>query len=775
VTWTPVMSEVTVESFVQTLAHPLTPAQVFEWPPDLFATTSAILRITGAYRHVVSPPEGQQWPPELHGRWADDDWTRATSAVAGEWLDAIADAEPLNLPEWMAELKSHLESTWSQTTIEQLREIEFHGHAWPLCRTVLSLHAIADSACVGFGTPVAPRRHPLVSFLADHLLSTYGSLSRLPKSKGIVLPKMRTPQSGLTLRATSLYVTWHQTEVEAVWRSTPWVNAEENTLNVMILPWPTDVQPNAFRRNDHPLGKRSLGPNRYFTYEPSTPLDVDRVVDLIRDSTPLASRIHLLVLPEMAMSHADLRALQLKLAEQLTPDRIPLIIAGLRNWETASSDRRRSSEPGCNSVVLSMYFADKWYDLRQNKHHRWKLDRRQVQQYTIGGVLASDRSWWEDVPIPPRKLSILAPTGWLALCPLICEDLAQLEPVSELIRGIGPTLLVALLLDGPQLPSRWSARYASVMADDPGTSVLTVTSVGMASRARPLNMTSEAVGRLGGKPDKATTVALWRDAATGFRELVLNPEDDGLIVTLSANWHEEISADGRSDGGAAATFILGGVQPVRAVATPPNVGGATTRTKVMQGDQEDLYELTTFAQLVDAALDAPAATITSILNVARDESDSVSSGLPTEVQAVVALIRVAETRWRTTRVSEREFAAAVDYFEEFVTHLLPPVTPKDPSRTSRNTSDVIRHIQRWEHIVLFAEERIAALDASPDTVRRRRTTLAVLHNVLWAVHNRLEHMRRCGDLTRQGAALGGRIQVLLSRKWTFEPTDDSGS
>ena len=43
-----------------------------------------------------------------------------------------------------------------------------------------------------------------------------------------------------------------------------------------------------------------------------------------------------------------------------------------------------------------------------------------------------------------------------------------MDEVAELIRDVGPTLVVTILLDGPQLATRWTARYAGVLADDPG-------------------------------------------------------------------------------------------------------------------------------------------------------------------------------------------------------------------------------------------------------------------------------------------------------------------
>jgi hypothetical protein len=58
------------------------------------------------------------------------------------------------------------------------------------------------------------------------------------------------------------------------------------------------------------------------------------------------------------------------------------------------------------------------------------------------------------------------------------EDLARPDPVGDLVRSVGPNLVIALLMDGPQLRARWSGRYAMSLADDPGSFVLSVTSLG---------------------------------------------------------------------------------------------------------------------------------------------------------------------------------------------------------------------------------------------------------------------------------------------------------
>ena len=160
--------------------------------------------------------------------------------------------------------------------------------------------------------------------------------------------------------------------------------------------------------------------------------------------------------------------------------------------------------------------------LDQHKHHRWCLDSSQINQYQLGFALHPGRRWWEDIAVQPRQLLFVTANDWLTLCPLVCEDLARVEPISKVIRNVGPTLLVALLQDGPQLGSRWPARYATVLAEDPGSSVLTLTSLGMCARS------------VGGGDEPSRTVALWKDRRR-VRELALADGADGMILSICAN------------------------------------------------------------------------------------------------------------------------------------------------------------------------------------------------------------------------------------------------
>jgi hypothetical protein len=116
------------------------------------------------------------------------------------------------------------------------------------------------------------------------------------------------------------------------------------------------------------------------------------------------------------------------------------------------------------------------------------------------------------------------------------RGLARQDP-ADLIRAVGPNLLIALLMDGPQLRGRWPSRYASVLAEDPGTSVLTLTSLGMAERSRPI---ARETGRRG---DPIRSIALWRDAASGEREIILDSGHNACVLNLICRTETEFSAD----------------------------------------------------------------------------------------------------------------------------------------------------------------------------------------------------------------------------------------
>jgi hypothetical protein len=167
----------------------------------------------------------------------------------------------------------------------------------------------------------------------------------------------------------------------------------------------------------------------------------------------------------------------------------------------------------------------------------------------------------------------------------VCEDLAQIDDVAEVIRSVGPTVVFTPLLDGPQLTSRWSARYASVLADDPGSTILTLTSFGMVQRSRPH-------GR-----DVAPVVALCKDPIRGTREIVLEHGAHGILLTVCGDYVSRRSADGRWPVDNVTHYFDVAVHQVRAASAGSSVSNSPSEPRAPRLlETEDLTVLTGWAQ-----------------------------------------------------------------------------------------------------------------------------------------------------------------------------------
>jgi hypothetical protein len=585
----PPADDLTLWGLARELMPSWTPHDWLRWPPDVFALTSSVLKATGVYRFAVTPfTEKDKKAPRLC--WSDEKsgQEREAELVAdaerwSNWL--LSGASDRSMPRELKRLRAALAAGGARFSSEPA---SLSQETCSAVRDLFKLHALADTTCSAFGIPCMPQggRAPLV-FWANLLLEQTGSLSRLPKRHGIVLPKMRTPQGGLTPRSFSHHLTFHQSEVNINWRTVPWVNQNEDTINILAVPLPYEVTANEFypyekaRGDVFPGQDTDLGRVKYFMFEPRSKFNPGLVLDLVKKAQREAGRVHLLVFPELALCREDLDLLKAALESEIALGEIPMIVTGLRG--------NHPNGMGLNQVMLSFYAANKWYDLDQDKHHRWKLDDRQIQMYSLASTLNSNYKWWEGIALPRRELTLMCPNGWLTLCPLICEDLAQLEPVSSLIRGVGPTLVIALLLDGPQITDRWSARYVGVLADDPGSSILTVTSVGMAHRSRDR-----------GKPPNRTAV-LWKDQERGWEQIELKEGRGAVLLTINAKFKEEFTADGRSDHKAAPLLVL---QGVRSLELPREGSDRKTPEGSVSSSSKDVEELTIMEYLVDAIVDS---------------------------------------------------------------------------------------------------------------------------------------------------------------------------
>jgi hypothetical protein len=524
--------------------------ELLAWPPDVFAFTDLILDRAEAYRFVVSTPAGHEWPPAPEHAWREN-----VRTAARRWSGWVQDRLG-SLPELVAEEWRVMRAALD-TPLEDIAS----GEAWRICEALLTLHAVSDETCatVAGATPDADNDVVLRARVSE-LLARTGTIARIDPTLLRVLPKYRTPHGGIQTRSISRYLARTGPSVSlsidrVATRRDP---SNSDPLNVLLLPWPLRIAPDDFHPVRESIQKRELEPFGYFRFEPSERLDVSLVDRLLTSASEHVDRVDVVVLPESAVARRDLPALEAALSRQ----RVRMLIAGVRDRPVGSSGF------ASNWVHFGAEQDGRWWRYRQDKHHRWSLDRSQIEQYHLTDVLDPRVRWWEAIELNRRSLQIIERDDGHTIASLVCEDLAHIDDVFDLLREVGPALVVGLLLDGPQLGSRWMGRYASVLADDPGSAVLTLTSHGMVASAWRDGQPSSSV------------VALWKDNARGSREIALEPDAQGILLALHRQPAIRRVADGRLPELTTSDLRLSGVIQVRAAATarePATDAGASAR------------------------------------------------------------------------------------------------------------------------------------------------------------------------------------------------------
>jgi hypothetical protein len=368
----------------------------------------------------------------------------------------------------------------------------------------------------------------------------------VPPSEVCVLPKTRTAQVGCTLRTMSHHLALlpPQSRVVARWHTSLSLERQEGDLRLLLVPYPFRVSENAFV-----AGKRirDESSSAHFTIRHEWLRRIgsrERVVDqltafirvLMREARRSDRPVNGIVLPEGCLDERSAREIAGRLAG--TPQ-LEFFIAGV------TSPSKRAGLAPRNRGYASLYFRQNSLEWWQSKHHRWCLEGRQIERYGLTGVLRPDDwRWWEDIDISDREVNFYVFRPGASIAVLVCEDLARVDPVQPVVRAVGPTLVISLLLDGAQEERRWPGRYATVLADDPGSAVLTLTSLGMVRRSmRP-------------GESRAMPVALWKDSAGSATELALPQGSHGLLLTLRTLDEENWTLDGRSDGKATVRLKL---------------------------------------------------------------------------------------------------------------------------------------------------------------------------------------------------------------------------
>jgi hypothetical protein len=507
------------------------------WPPDAFCFAATALQRSSAYTALVGSKK-----PRLGFKHRKTSRADALEEIGRRWRTAAAKAQlpPKPVGDWLAEIRTA--RNLPLTNIKSRKRI---------LAALVNLLAAADEACYGLGISLTSSDNDEFTKIAEDELLPGENGSTLCRnihpSRARVLPKCHTAQTGLTIRSFSHFLALaSNTEVRPEWYSFC-EKTSRHALNLLLVPWPKDLIPRQFRATETQRITDQVDRGGYglFTFDALGRTSLQRLRKLVSAAEKTVGRIDGIVFPEGALSPQAGREISRAFVRE---DRF--LIAGIG----------RSAQPGIcgqNYIRFDVMVPNREFlaELEQKKHHRWKLEKNQIIQYGIGSTLNPQASWWEHIDVTDRSLVLVTLKPWLTACVLICEDLARPDPLGEILHSVGPNLLICLLMDGPQLSSRWPGRYATTLADDPGSSVLTLTSAGMAKLSRPGSGTAAASG----------CIALWKDARTGgAKEIVMPSDADAVVLNIAVEYCEEWTADGRGDGGNAGHPFLVGQHPIYA-------------------------------------------------------------------------------------------------------------------------------------------------------------------------------------------------------------------
>jgi hypothetical protein len=571
------------------------------WPPDAFAFAASVIERAGIHRFAVSSPAGTTWPPPQEG------WNDAIVAAGRQW------GLPIEAPD--AELPSALIAAWRQLAGAEdvpLGDLS-SGRAWTVCEALLTVHAIADEACAGLGITLDAGGVDgcLYRAQARELLARTGSLARIAPDRLRVLPRVRTSSSGTTAVALARYACVVEPSVDVRWHKLPTrrrgLDPQSDHVNILLLPWPLRIRETDFQPLEGSVRRRESEPFGLFAFTPAERLDLDLLDRTLRAARDEVDSVDVVYMPEAAVDVDEVDGLEAVL------DRhgVVFVSAGVRgraDGEQLPVNRLHIGvNPRLDKGLADEPTGEPWIHLHQNKHHRWSLDESQIYQYHLGGALHPSVRWSEAIDVPRSSLTVLEVGEGVVVVYLVCEDLARSDDVAEVVRRIGPTVVTTHVLDGPQLASRWGARYASVLADDPGSAVLTLTSHGMVERSRPRGF------------DVSPVIAMWKDPIRGIREIPLEPGAHGVLLTGVADTTNRRSSDGRAPVSNGTHFFDVAIHQVHAA---PRTRLSTNRPLPLtpELEAEDLTVLTSWAEALAEVLDGAPERAPAVLSAAGQDA-----------------------------------------------------------------------------------------------------------------------------------------------------------
>lgn len=565
------------------------------FPQDVFGFCGILLHWSGAYNYIC--PDSSCFPNsmvrldvpnadvkkahELGLKWAKFDFN---FIAAGD--TAASDAAP-SIPQEVQDLWLELMSHADEPLVNRPEDNSMVPAWWQSCYL---LTIIGDEACQGVGRFTGEQAQNInrVSWVDSYLIlgeritrnKTHEKAGRtiengiepaaplylaqqqrsicfaLSQDVACVQPKSRTPAVGCTLRTFSQHLALlpHRGAINVYWQRPPASNLgspENADFNILLIPYPYKMNARDFQPAPPGEGDATNQSWGWFHIDQSWLPNESDIPDFIKFVSALITEaqksgaVHAVIFPEYALNWRVFREVSELIANEFKSV----------NFLTSGSSSNCRGEDG--NFVLSANF----YNMRRNgdthrsytatsrpKHHRWRLNKSQIETYGLEKSLSPDKVWWERINIPTRELHVNLFMENSTFTTLICEDLARSDPVHEALRNIGPNLVFALLMDGPQIAQRWSARYSTGLSDDPGSSVITFTSRALlhaSKQVRDKKASSQKPKKSKPKENHSWSVAIWKDDEGWPEEIICGPNYQATLCRVIGRKVEEISFDGR--------------------------------------------------------------------------------------------------------------------------------------------------------------------------------------------------------------------------------------
>src|SRR5215831_10360556 len=278
------------------------------WPADVFGICATLLIKSGSYCRALT-----YWPPTRYRRRDDPRyWAGRARSFGQRWRRSWARK---------GEAPPRVSTLWRKIVDSGRTPLHRVSEELDLCQNILELCAIADEACQGVGNPLDGDESDIDQKFLYHAagllhreLPGSSVCDEIHPSRLRVLPKMHTPQSGLTIRSLSLYVCLcPPNEVVPAWIEAMRPLGQDS-VNLLVIPWPLEVFPAQFRVAEPMPDEMKNMPDAFgfFTFSHRSPgtTVLDTVKLLYEAARDEVGRVDGVVLPELALTgdeHRDVR------------------------------------------------------------------------------------------------------------------------------------------------------------------------------------------------------------------------------------------------------------------------------------------------------------------------------------------------------------------------------------------------------------------------------------------------------------------------------------